>query len=95
MRYNLRMSLRDRIRRWLGTESVADIVLFKAMEQTQKRRHDELGELIRTQNAEIQRLNQILTSAHLAAPRRDAIRVVDWETLQAEALESLMKEEGK
>jgi hypothetical protein len=89
--YSRVMTLRDRIRAFLGTDLLIDIpslTMFKAMEQKQRDRHEELL-------GAVSKLTMVLQNAHIADRQAFAPPVLDWDTVQAMALASLEREPQK
>lgn len=82
------MSIRDRIRAWLGLDDVPSLAMFKAMEQKQRERHDVLFTLL-------SQINQRMINEHVGAPRDFAVPILDWDTVQAMALAALEREPQK
>jgi hypothetical protein len=100
----LRSRIREAVQNWLGIntivmqindlpprEMLADIpslTMFKAMEQKQRERHEELL-------GAVNKLTMVLQNAHVADRQQFAPAVLDWDTVQAMALASLEREPQK
>jgi hypothetical protein len=89
------MTLRDRIRAFLGLPAIEQLLadapsltMFKAMEQKQRERHEELL-------GAVNKLRMTLQNVHALDAPQFAPPVLDWDTVQAMALASLEREPEK
>jgi len=80
--------LKNKIRAWLGLDTLPSIEMFKAMEKAQRERHAEI----------VTKLNAIDKRFENSRPiQLDASRVdvIDWEAFQQRALAQLEKENAE
>jgi hypothetical protein len=73
------------LRKFLGTDDVPSLTMFKAMELKQKERHDELFGIL-------MRVEQRMIIEHVGQKRDFAAPVMDWEQAQAMMLQRLEEE---
>ena len=78
------MSIRDRIRAWLGLDEVATLANMQAFEVRQKQRHEAMMGMLN-------RIEQRMLNEHVGQPRDFAVPVLDWDTVQAINLQQLEK----
>lgn len=90
-----KLTIRDRVRRWLGIDALIaqidalpSVEMFKAMEAAQRKRH---GEVLEALN----RIELRLQVAHIPQVRDFVPPVLDWDTVQAIALADLEKNPPK
>ncbi|MGB7024102.1 MAG: hypothetical protein WBD73_09910 [Candidatus Acidiferrales bacterium] len=82
------MSLVGRVRTWLGLSDLPSLTMFKAMEQKQVERHEQL-------TGAINRLAVALQNAHAMDKPQFVPPVLDWDTVQAMALVELERKPQK
>jgi hypothetical protein len=87
------MTLRDRVREWLGIfildhniENVARVL--RRSEDNAQARHIQLINLLSS-------LNKRMVNEHIGQPREFTAQVLDWETVQAMALAELERNPQK
>ena len=76
------MQIRARVRKWLGLVDLPSLAMFKAMEMKQAERHAAI--ILQLNNIEKRLIGQ-----HVERPRTFEPAVLDWDTVQAIALQSL------
>lgn len=76
------MQIRARVRQWLGLVDMPSLTMFKAMEMKQAERHAAI--ILQLNNIEKRLIGQ-----HVERPRTFEPTVLDWDTVQAIALQSL------
>ena len=74
--------LRDVVRRWLGIDELASKGLIQAREKADRERHAAILEVLN-------RIEKKLTAEHLDHPRQYTPPVLDWDTVQAIAMQAL------
>jgi len=80
--------LKDKIRAWLGLDTLPSVEMFKAMEKAQRERH---AEIITKLNA----IEKRLDNSRPIQPNEPGVEIIDWEAFQQRALAQLEKENAE
>ena len=93
--------LKAKIREWLGLDLMPSVEMYKAMEKTQKVRHDELinglasfQHNLSVVHGKIESLETLLQAAHVTRPVQ-AFEYTDWDSAQLAAMIEMQRNPEK